>query len=40
MAKPRKGVSKRNRACGLCKPHRAEGNGGTKAKYKETARHG
>ena len=31
--KARKGTAKRNRACGTCKPHVAEGNGGTKAKY-------
>ncbi len=31
--KARKGTAKRNRACGVCKPHVALGNGGTKAKY-------
>jgi hypothetical protein len=35
--KARKGTAKRNRACGVCKPWIAEGNGGTKAKY-EAAR--
>lgn len=26
--KARKGTAKRNRGCGLCKPHRKAGNGG------------
>lgn len=30
MARPKKGVAKRNRGCNLCKPHRAAGNGGRK----------
>jgi hypothetical protein len=28
MAKAHRGRAKRNRGCGLCKPHRKAGNGG------------
>jgi hypothetical protein len=38
MSKHRKGTAKRNRGCGLCKPHRKAGNGGAKFDRKVGAR--